>query len=969
MLSKNTQLGPRYRGVGPTTSAQATAEAERLQARATLPKTTIESVDFALLTKKQMQELSVVNVTETAPSAETFPRHSPHDESLGALKGTCHHCGSLNTTCRGHYGFIDLQCTIAPAEKPLRQYIRLLVRSICTGCGKLILDDFRLRGLYEQFQKILEQDPITQRLDLYIRHLETVAKNSANIVCCHANEPDHPADLQYSMRFPPKTDPYSKAGLINGVIGRDKVVWKPLDFYVQALDKLTLEQLKYLGYTNAQGEVRVYPSAYFISGILVRPLTTRQPTLTENQRKLHPLTEFYNHVLRAARTVRGAKWELEMARKTLTKSEQSSATDTYNTAVGTLQKVLYDFNVKWKDEITNKKTGALKNITGKSTENIVRAVIVPGPHLRANEVGIPIDIAEKLTVRVLVTEENLSEINELIKNGHVKTIFPRSNILECASIRITLNNRHQQRAHVGDYVERRLQDGDVVLISRPPVLTGLSLLSAVVRIFGREVVDYASGAIRLPLTATSILAADYDGDCLMVSIPQTEAAVQELLSVMAANQVMISPKDGSLVYTGIHDMIAGCYYASLNPLKPGDEVTKDKGWVTMDVFEQLIQTVSFQCNGEISQEGKDLGIMNKMDDFKRRLQKHGKVFSILDEEGIECIPTDVMLSWVLPPDLPVYKTPTCTIHDGILVKGSLNKSVIGSGNETLMHAVALTGHRERAMTLLSDIEKIATAYLSRIGPSVGWKDCHSVMAEVQSEVVDIANTMSTKIASLQNSTMESREYLSRYELVIAEANAKMTSVVEKAMMGKENTMMDIVNAGAKGSTAHVMSIVASQMQQWPGGHAPVPTLAGGRRYSFYGEEGDLDVSFTGMCLSSLAEGVTPQEAVNTAMVARQNFISLGTGTPECGSTQLMLLRLLSGEILNKAGGVIDESSKGRLVQCLYGGDGLDPTRVERIRRVYTAPEQGYSVGGTYTTFANLQRFTDELNAKVGWYRI
>src|SRR5881396_1134215 len=57
------------------------------------------------------------------------------------------------------------------------------------------------------------------------------------------------------------------------------------------------------------------------------------------------------------------------------------------------------------------------NLSGKRVDFSARTVVSPDPNLDINEVGVPLDVASRLTIPEKVTAHNMDEMKRLIDNG------------------------------------------------------------------------------------------------------------------------------------------------------------------------------------------------------------------------------------------------------------------------------------------------------------------------------------------------------------------------------------------------------------------------------------------------------------------------------------------------------------------------------------------------------------------------
>ena len=148
-----------------------------------------------------------------------------------------------------------------------------------------------------------------------------------------------------------------------------------------------------------------------------------------------------------------------------------------------------------------KKEGRIRgNLMGKRCDFTARSVITGDDNLGMHEVGIPISVAEKLTVPVKVTDYNKKLLQTLLEqnNSPVKFVIrPNGSRVDLSCV-----SRNTITLSTGFIVERTLQDGDIVLFNRQPSLHKMSIMAHEVR-----VLPYST--FRMNLSCTT----PYNADC------------------------------------------------------------------------------------------------------------------------------------------------------------------------------------------------------------------------------------------------------------------------------------------------------------------------------------------------------------------------------------------------------------------------------------------------------------------------
>ncbi|WCJ19100.1 DNA-directed RNA polymerase IV subunit 1 [Euphorbia peplus] len=172
-------------------------------------------------------------------------------------------------------------------------------------------------------------------------------------------------------------------------------------------------------------------------------------------------------------------------------------------------------------------------VLGKRNDNSFRMVVVGDPNIMLSEIGIPCQIAEKMLISEHLTEWNREKLItccevRLLEKGemHVRR--------EGSLVRI---HRIKQLCK-GDLIYRPLNDGDVLLINRPPSIHQHSLIALSVK-----VLPVASALAINPLCC-SPFRGDFDGDCLHGYVPQSVDARVELCELVALDKQLTNAQSG-----------------------------------------------------------------------------------------------------------------------------------------------------------------------------------------------------------------------------------------------------------------------------------------------------------------------------------------------------------------------------------------------------------------------------------------
>lgn len=183
-----------------------------------------------------------------------------------------------------------------------------------------------------------------------------------------------------------------------------------------------------------------------------------------------------------------------------------------------------------------------QNLLGKRVDYSGRSVIVAGPELKINQCGLPKMMALELFKPFV--------IGELIAREQAHNIRSAVRMIETSE------------TAVWDALDEVIK-GKYVLLNRAPSLHRLSIQAfQPVLIEGR--------AIQLHPLVCKGFNADFDGDQMAVHLPLSDEAQAEARDIMAANNNLLKPADGSPILHIEQDIVLGVYYLTYD--RPGDSV-------------------------------------------------------------------------------------------------------------------------------------------------------------------------------------------------------------------------------------------------------------------------------------------------------------------------------------------------------------------------------------------------------------
>jgi DNA-directed RNA polymerase subunit beta' len=184
------------------------------------------------------------------------------------------------------------------------------------------------------------------------------------------------------------------------------------------------------------------------------------------------------------------------------------------------------------DMLKGKQGRFRQNLLGKRVDYSGRSVIVVGPHLRLDEVGIPKKMALELFKPFV--------IRRILEKEMAFNVRGASRLIESETDEIW--------AILEEVVQNKL-----VLINRAPTLHRLSIQA-----FRPVLIE--GEAIQIHPMVCKAFNADFDGDQMAVHLPLSGLAQREAKERMLSSLNLLKPAKGTPVVTVYQDMVLGCYW-------------------------------------------------------------------------------------------------------------------------------------------------------------------------------------------------------------------------------------------------------------------------------------------------------------------------------------------------------------------------------------------------------------------------
>ncbi|XP_019055892.1 PREDICTED: DNA-directed RNA polymerase IV subunit 1 isoform X3 [Nelumbo nucifera] len=214
-----------------------------------------------------------------------------------------------------------------------------------------------------------------------------------------------------------------------------------------------------------------------------------------------------------------------------------------DTVLGKNDSVSSMCGLKWIKEI----------MLGKRTDYAFRMTVIGDPKISLCEIGVPRMVAENLQIPEYLNVHNWEKlINHLkfhlIEKGRFFIRRKGKLVQLCDTSELKL----------GDIVYRHLDDGDIVLINRPPSVHQHSLMALSVKVLP------INSVVSINPLCCSPLSGDFDGDCLHGFIAQAIDCRVELRELVALSKQLVNGQNGQNLLSLSHDSLSAAHLVTQN---------------------------------------------------------------------------------------------------------------------------------------------------------------------------------------------------------------------------------------------------------------------------------------------------------------------------------------------------------------------------------------------------------------------
>ena len=858
----------------------------------------LDGIKFSVWSPIEVRKFSVAEITapETYDEDGMPVQGGLMDNRLGTLEPgqKCATCGNTSARCPGHFGHIEL------AEPVLHiafvDDIHKLLLITCRSCNRIKLRPEDL----SKYKQLMDGKAVYAVITLENVKDEIIEKAKKVKLCPHCGKEQYDLVFTKPTIFVEKTE-----------VGENRLL--PITIR-ERMVHIPDEDLVLLGYDPTTAR----PEWFVLQVLPVPPVTVRPSIILETGiRSEDDLTHKLVDIIRVNQRLKESKeaGTPPLIVQDLVDLLQYHVTTYFDNEVSGIPQAHHRSGrpLKTRTQRLKGKEGRFRgSLSGKRVDFSSRTVISPDPNLAISNVGVPVDVAKKLTIPETVSEWNLERLKKLVING--PNMYPGANyIIRPDGVKIRLDYVNDRKIiadslTTGYMVERHLSDGDIVIFNRQPSLHRMSIMAHNVR-----VLPYRT--FRLHPAVCPPYNADFDGDEMNLHVPQSEEARAEASLLMRVQDQLISPRYGGPIIGGIRDFITGAFI-----------LTRDETTLTKEEFANMALIGGYR--GTLPEP--------KITNNGVRLYTGKQLFSLFFPKDFNFIITSKWNKAAKGEGKDVV------IKNGELISGVIDKASIGAEEpDSVLHRIAKDYGNDVARKFLDSILIMLKTYITHRGFTYGYSDLW-LNQETNSEINEVIQKAYDKVYELiqqyKDGTLPLTRGLSPDEALelyvvneLSRARDRAGKTADRAFPDN-NSGVIMASTGARGSTLNIGQMTAALGQQ---------SIRGKRIYKGYHyrslphfKTNDMNPDAKGFIKSNYRDGLSPLEFFFHAMGGREGLVDTAVRTQQSGYMQRRLINALEHLKIEYDQTVRDPH--GNILQYTYGEDGIDPAKSDHGEAVNIA---------------------------------
>lgn len=900
----------------------------------------ISKISFGVLSQEEILKMSCCNVTSVKVSDKG---ENIYSKFMGTIENgeICKTCDKDVWECPGHFGHFNLE---HPVVNPIFiNDVTNVLRCICFDCYGFVLseDHLKLENIVKKFSEIL-----------------TWVKNIKHCYRCDNEKPG--------------------ISVVNETIVDENKVPINTHKILRVLENISDETVRFLGFNPTMS----HPKNFIFTVFPVLPPCCRPYVMSDENCCDDDLTYQLTEIIKNNQYLSEeylTKTELKR-KKSMLQSSLLSTSDIQQKHFTNLKfRISTYFNnskkkakhaatarpiTGLKERIAGKEGQIRHNLLGKRCDQSGRTVVGPDPTLKLDELGIPVEMAEILTIPVHVTPFNINYLTDIVNSNKANFLIKYSDPKRSINLKNIINfrgtllyfgdvvERGDQRIiitdtkfelkegdaiirngkklkdikypemkkitlDIGDIVKRQLTNGDYVLLNRQPTLHKASMQAF-------KVVIQPIKTLKMNLAMTKAYNADFDGDEMNIHVPQSDEATAELKELSSSLKCIMSNQNGKPNVSIVQDSLIGLFYMSKEKWCE-QSFTKDQFFDLLMVIQPTESTfISCSSDKAISKYN---NVKERMVEIKHICKQYEKNVNLFNGRGL--------LSFLFPYDFD-YQTSLgpseIIIKNGVFIDGILEKNMVSR----IIKIIYKDYGESTTAIFVDNIQFITNKYLIEKGFTINAEDCLKNQ-NTSKDIESLCKSAFVKASTLKEVTINP---FIREQKILGTFNSCTDQSMKKSKdsLSPSNNFKVTEESGSKGSIFNICQITSMLGQQ---------TIDGKRVYGLIHPQ-DNEFKDRGFIERSFVEGLRPREFLHHAMAGRKGVIDTALLTSVSGYGQRQGVKL--NEDIKIYPDYTVRDVNGRLYQYIFGEVGYDPS-------------QTVMVNGKQT-FCDIYRLTERLKKSL-----
>lgn len=544
-----------------------------------------------------------------------------------------------------------------------------------------------------------------------------------------------------------------------------------------------------------------------------------------------------------------------------------------------------------------------KNLNGKRVQHMARSSITCDPTLPLDTIGVPLAVAKNLQFPEIVRDYNYKQMEIYYMNGVLK--YPGCTKIRKARTGATyFVGNSKTPLEIGDTIYRDMIDGDYVNFNRQPSLESSSITAVKVRVMPR------GGTIRFNVLICELFGADFDGDEMNILTPQSKRTENEISTLACTPQFFISYKNARPKISLIQDSIIGM--ASLT-----ETLTRLTKMHAMRIFNNLSVYPVLAGKKEIC--GRDI--------ITAYLQATGN--------NINYSGTASIYNSAHAPFREYDKSETAVvINRGELISGVLDDGSVGGSRGGIFHIINGKNGPIKALQTVYEMQQISHTYQFNRGNTINMAD-FILKGKTINHIRDIEAALIADSIRITHQLQDGKiippigktitEYYESLQMNALDPGDSFWEHILRGINVDTNNFYKMVITGARGKLSNFKNVVAALGGIEINGER-MKEIFGGRVLPYFVKD-DIDPRSRGYIANSYISGLDSAEFIMHTMEARYQLINKALSTSITGEQNRRAIKNLESSLVDNQRKL---SKDRRVIQFLYGGDGVDARALELV---------------------------------------